>query len=302
VKVFLSWSGERSKLLAIALREWLPLVLHYAEPWLSQRDISAGDRWATELGKELEGSNFGIICLTKENLSASWILFEAGALSKMLSISSVCPYLLDVEFSDISGPLAQFQAKKIDRESTLELIQAINGRAINPIDSGRLLELFELLWPAFKQRIEKIPLAQGKSEPLRSPQEILEELVVLVRTTDSRLTFIQNQMIDLQKELPSPNRSNDKGINEDMSPYTIMIPNSAWTMDEERNRISEYLKRILSNMEPGYGAFVQLQEGEDKQRMREALIAAASALNIGLKFQPLRNKNQLQFRIIKPKE
>lgn len=32
MKIFLGWSGERSKALAEAMREWLPLVLHYVEP------------------------------------------------------------------------------------------------------------------------------------------------------------------------------------------------------------------------------------------------------------------------------
>ena len=112
MKIFLSWSGERSKSLATALRDWLPLILHYAQPWLSDKDISAGDRWGLEIGKELEESSFGIICLTQENLGAPWILFEAGALSKIVLVNSVCPYLLDVEYSDIGGPLSQFQAKR----------------------------------------------------------------------------------------------------------------------------------------------------------------------------------------------
>jgi hypothetical protein len=113
VKVFLSWSGERSKAMAVGLREWLPLVLHYVEPWMSELDISAGGRWAVEVGRELEASNFGLICLTVENLSASWISFEAGALSKTVEKSSVVPYLLDVDFANVDGPLAQFQAKKV---------------------------------------------------------------------------------------------------------------------------------------------------------------------------------------------
>lgn len=32
MKVFISWSGERSQALAQALRDWLPLVLHFVEP------------------------------------------------------------------------------------------------------------------------------------------------------------------------------------------------------------------------------------------------------------------------------
>lgn len=61
MRIFISWSGGRSHHVALALRSWLPLVLHYAEPWISDKDIQAGDRWATEVGKELEGSHFGIL-------------------------------------------------------------------------------------------------------------------------------------------------------------------------------------------------------------------------------------------------
>ena len=112
MRVFLSWSGERSQALGSALKDWLPMVLQYVEPWMSNQDIAAGSRWAIEVGKELEQSNFGVLCLTRDNLDAPWLLFEAGALSKVVEISAVCPYLLDVDVSEISGPLSQFQAKK----------------------------------------------------------------------------------------------------------------------------------------------------------------------------------------------
>ena len=54
LKRFISWSEKRSEALASALREWLPLVLHYVEPWLSKSDIQAGERWSVEIAKELE--------------------------------------------------------------------------------------------------------------------------------------------------------------------------------------------------------------------------------------------------------
>lgn len=84
MKIFISWSGDRSELLAKALRDWFPLVLHYVDPWLSQSDIQAGERWGIEVAKELETCNFGVICVTKENLNSPWILFEAGALAKSM--------------------------------------------------------------------------------------------------------------------------------------------------------------------------------------------------------------------------
>ena len=67
MKIFISWSGLRSQALAEALRDWLPLVLHYAEPWLSKSDIKSGDRWSIEVAKELQETNFGVICVTREN-------------------------------------------------------------------------------------------------------------------------------------------------------------------------------------------------------------------------------------------
>jgi TIR domain len=115
MKIFISWSGERSEALATALKEWLPLVLHYAEPWLSRSDIDAGGRWGVEIAKELEACNFGIICITRENRDAPWILFEAGALAKSMQDGKVIPLLLDLDKKEISGPLAQFQAKKVEQ-------------------------------------------------------------------------------------------------------------------------------------------------------------------------------------------
>jgi hypothetical protein len=80
--VFISWSGQRSKWAAEALREWLRLVLQAARPWMSGEDIDKGSRGLDEVSRALEGMKIGIICLTPENLDERWILYEAGALSK----------------------------------------------------------------------------------------------------------------------------------------------------------------------------------------------------------------------------
>lgn len=110
MKIFVSWSGGRSRAVAEALRDWLPLVLPDADPWMSASDIHPGVKGLPEISEVLNNSNLGIICLTRENITAPWILFEAGALSKTLRESLVCPYLLDLVPTDVKGPLAQFQA------------------------------------------------------------------------------------------------------------------------------------------------------------------------------------------------
>src|SRR5437588_559867 len=82
MKIFISQSGDKSKLAAQYLRDWLRCVIQSLEPWVSAIDIDAGDRWSVRVDQELEETNFGILCLTRANTTAQWILFEAGASSQ----------------------------------------------------------------------------------------------------------------------------------------------------------------------------------------------------------------------------
>ena len=121
--VFISWSGERSKHAAEALREWLPIVLQAAKPWISSSDIDKGSRGLDEVGKALEGMKIGIICLTPENLTAEWILYEAGALSKTLDTKTrVCTYLLaGLQPQNVKAPIGMFQSTRADKNDTRKL-------------------------------------------------------------------------------------------------------------------------------------------------------------------------------------
>jgi hypothetical protein len=194
MKVFISWSGERSRLLAQALHGWIPLVLHYAKPWLSDADVSAGDRWATVVAKELETSNFGIICVTPENLNSPWVLFEAGALAKTMQGSKVIPLLFNLEFSDISGPLAQFQAKKCDRDGLSEVITSINKSSEAGVPDDRKNQLFSALWPELDKQFQSIPHEAPTAKHMRPSHEILEELVSGVRGLDVRFREIEGSV------------------------------------------------------------------------------------------------------------
>src|SRR4051794_22380020 len=79
MKVFISWSGDKSKATAEALRMWLKLVIQSVEPFVSSVDIAKGDRGLNVIANELAESSFGIICVTRDNNLAPWINFEAGA-------------------------------------------------------------------------------------------------------------------------------------------------------------------------------------------------------------------------------
>ena len=108
VKVFISWSGNTSLKVAQIFREWLPSVIQSIEPYVSSEDIDKGARWSTDIAKELEDSTFGILCVTKDNLEAPWLSFEAGALSKTMEKAFVNPFLFDIKRSEVKGRFCNF--------------------------------------------------------------------------------------------------------------------------------------------------------------------------------------------------
>jgi transcriptional regulator with PAS, ATPase and Fis domain len=137
-------------------------------------------------------------------LQAPWILFEAGALSKALQAAAVCPYLLDVEFKELTGPLAQFQAKKADRRQTFELLQAINTKASSAVEDSHLSELFDVLWPKLEQAVRNIPAMPTQAVHMPTQGDVIEELVGVVRGLDHRFSRLEMSLLgEMRSELPT---------------------------------------------------------------------------------------------------
>ena len=183
MKIFISWSGPRSEALAEALRLWLSDVIHVLDPWISSQDIDKGRRWDAEIASELDQSNVGIICLTRENITSPWILFEAGALAKALDKSLVCPYLLDLKPTELTGPLAQFQVTVANEEDTCKLLRTINKALGEHARSTEQLDkAFNMWWPQLKTAIDGIPKTSSPAKQLRSDRDLLEEMLSLIRS------------------------------------------------------------------------------------------------------------------------
>lgn len=173
MKIFLSWSGTKAKLVATAMKAFLQDVNQRTIVWFSASDISAGDRWSLQLATELESTDFGIICVTQESAQSPWTLFEAGALAKSVTGSRVCPYLIDVRAGQLSGPFSQFQAKLATKDETWELLQAVNlAMAGEALPETRLSRYFETFWPD----LEAV-LSQVNSEFQTLPREIESQLL-----------------------------------------------------------------------------------------------------------------------------
>lgn len=126
MRVFLSWSGERSRRVAELLDDWLQCVIQAADPWMSSKDIDRGALWFSEITDQLANTAIGVVCLTKENKNKPWILFESGALAKGISSNRVCTFLVDLKPTDIENPLAQFNHSLPNKNGVWDLVRTIN--------------------------------------------------------------------------------------------------------------------------------------------------------------------------------
>jgi hypothetical protein len=183
MKVFISWSGDQSRRYAEALRDWLPAVLQMVTPYFTPTDVDKGARWASDIAKELDSSQVGLICLTRDNIHSDWILFEAGALSKSLEKSHVCPIIFGVSNTDLSGPLKQFQATECEKQEFHKLINNRNSKiGENRLPTKTLDTVFEKWWPDLQAKFEAISESvQEPTEPLRTERELIEEILTLTR-------------------------------------------------------------------------------------------------------------------------
>lgn len=204
MKVFISWSGELSQKLGNELKEWIPDVLQAVQPYFTPEDIQKGERWSSEIAKELEASLFGIFCVTPENLDSGWMHFEAGAISKNKTEAQVCPILFDLRPTDMKGPLQQFQLTVFAEDDIRKLMKTINAKlGDNAIAEERLERQFSKCWPSLKGNIEGI-LANRKKTPkkqMRSDRDLLEEILLIVRESQKN-----EQNIKMQREIMAPSR------------------------------------------------------------------------------------------------
>jgi len=189
MRIFFSWSGERSRQTAEILSQWLKKVIQAVDPWMSH-EMEKGSRWIQEIPMNLETSRMGIICLTNENLESPWLLFEAGALSKTQE-AKVCTFLLDVSHSDVEYPLAQFQHTTFEKDDIKRLVRTVNEQVRkedeHALDDATLDEVFEQWWPNLEKELNLLLNLQVNPTTKRSERELLEEMLEISRRIEAGL-------------------------------------------------------------------------------------------------------------------
>lgn len=174
----------------MALREWLPLLFDRVAPWASDTDIAAGQRGLAQIESELENTRFGIVVVTSANQHAPWLNFEAGALSKTVGgdvEQRVVPLLVDLAGpTQLTGPLAQFQAKTAQQAGVLSMLRSL--AAVAGIEESVATARFEAYWPQLAEKIEtaKTNAARPqKQQTKRDEADVLDEILLHVRALRS---------------------------------------------------------------------------------------------------------------------
>ena len=187
MKVFISWSGNKSQEVAKVLKQWIPCVIQSVEPYFSSADIDKGARWSTDIAKELQDASFGILCVTKDNLTSSWLNFEAGALSKSIEQSKVCPFLVDLKPSDIQdSPILQFQMTSSSKDDVFKLFKSINANLGEAkLSEDVLRTTFDTFWPKIEDALKSVSVVNDTTpatkKNARDSQASIEEILELVR-------------------------------------------------------------------------------------------------------------------------
>jgi len=279
--VFVSWSGKRSRALARVLAKWLHTANHYLKPWMSDKDLRKGDRWLSVIGDKLSKYQVGIVCVTPENVDSQWLLFEAGALSKALGESRVCPLLLGMQASELDGPLSQFQATTFGKDEILRLLRSLNEQlGDQQLEADVLSNSFAKFWPDLEAEVAGITRMGISSSNLRSvvdalqnkgfPQPIFGRIACFKEGFESHLLY-DIALSEARTRLYVFGRKNRKLFDKDH-----------WlSMEELHKRIADGFDFRCLFLDPGAPSHVLSEEHEDDDfpdQLRTCLLNAVDVL------------------------
>jgi hypothetical protein len=201
MKVFISWSGDRSKQLGTAIHWWLPKVLNFVDVFFSDSDIESGARWYNSIIDALEKSDAGLVILTPENITGQrWMMFEVGAIARSVTQARVCPILFGITKTDLNlkgGPLSFFQAAEFSVEDDFRKLQkTINAGRLG---EAHLTEVFDAWWSKLKEKIDAIPALPQTVLETPKADELLQEILFMTRG----LVLEQQKLVQALSTLPT---------------------------------------------------------------------------------------------------
>jgi hypothetical protein len=172
------------------VKQFVSEVLGTDDVFMSDEDISPGDKSLEEIDLALKNSTAALVMVSARSMREPWLNFEAGAMAVRLTKTSVIPILLDLTFSQLVQPLAQFQAIRFDdAEKFRRMLGVLNAhREGDRIKSETLDIVFEARWPTFQDDVSGIIAANATPEDQESlPGEAdkIDEILATLRSLSS---------------------------------------------------------------------------------------------------------------------
>lgn len=283
MKVFVSWSGELSKEVAQILKKWIPCIIQSVEVFFSPEDIEKGENWDKKISAELSNCNYGIICLTSENITAPWINFEAGAIAKCLD-SHVTALMVNIKPSDIKGPLSRYQATKFEHDDFWRLIENINKLLDSPLERDVLKNTFEVMWCNIEEEVknkigtyiingEKININNHKSEPLEEILQLLRKQNIVLNDSDTLLTveYLKKNGLYLVQPINGKNIRINRNTGDLCNYYAGMLLEFLENTLYNISNYKEGLKNIFLNLEILFSLVNELNEDPERLLKLEKL-------------------------------
>ncbi len=211
MRISLSWSGNLSHRVALILSKWLPSVVQAVTPFVSVDEKRRGAAWFKAIKDQHNQMDFGIICLSRENLSAPWLLFEAGVLSTRFDEAHVCAILIgDVSEADLEEPIVNFQTIRLnDKEDMRKLVQKLNQmHGTRMLAANALNSAFDRRWPIFREACKKElqeSVSRKEIEKPKSEHQLLEEINGLCIQLVETMGSVSDNIKDMKKDLFSQN-------------------------------------------------------------------------------------------------
>lgn len=200
-KIFISWSGKNSKKIAIELKKILEDKIFASTDlkcFVSTLDIASGDDWWNKIKKELKNCKQGILCVTKENIKAPWIFYEAGAM--VARDVPTIPILFNCNISALEGsPIKGKQCVDFyDLPQFLKMIYDINHNMnLLPIEKTQLDAIAKEAYEELKKALSST-LKQLKQTRIFNEKYIYPNNIITVQTNTLYISAPMSS-IDVQK-------------------------------------------------------------------------------------------------------
>jgi hypothetical protein len=219
MRVFISWSGDRSSQVARAVHDWIRASFPGVDPWLSS-DMQKGMSWSNTLLESLLNSTIGILCVTSE-AEHDWMSFEAGALLAASASGGILfSLLIDPDpVALAASPINEFRSISADRTGFLELGRNLAGVGNTPTEPlERLLNELEAIGSARVRDFEiSFVLPEGSARKPLAPLCDMEWLPAVSGIVDAlrrdgvaigNHDFMSFHYLDLRKPawIPLPKR------------------------------------------------------------------------------------------------